>query len=84
MQAEGAGSVRESTTLLSDDQLVVEHLLDVVRLEGDDGSEAEDFDKHEVEVPVLVLQQVAVVAVLAQHGQFGFRLNLLGDDLNLS
>ena len=56
----------------------------MVRLECHNREEDTDLDQHEVKVPVLVLQQVLIVAVLAHHGELGLRLDLLDRDLKLA
>lgn len=51
-------------------------------LEHDNQAKATNFEQHEVEIPVLVLEQVLVVSILSKHGEFGFRLDLLCCDLD--
>ena len=61
----GSDCIRVLST--SDNQLVIQKLLDVVSLEGNDNDKDQDFEKHEVEVPVLVGQQSFIVLALARH-----------------
>ena len=53
-------------------------------LERHDPEEASNFHKHEVEVPVLVLNKIRVVTVLAHHGQLSLGLDLLDTNLNVA
>lgn len=48
---------------MSQNKFVVEHLLDVMRLESHDAKEAASFKEHEPKVPVRVLHHVFVVAI---------------------
>ena len=62
---------------VSNDELIVEELFDMVCLEGTNKNKADNLQQHEVEVPVRIIEQVLVVSILAQHGKFSLRLNLL-------
>ena len=52
-------------------------------LEGQNEDEANDLNQHEVEVPVLILQQILIVPILSHHRELGLRLDLLGVHLDL-
>lgn len=49
----------------------------MVCLEGYNKNKADNLQQHEVEVPVRIIEQILVVSILAQHGKFRLRLNLL-------
>ena len=53
-------------------------------LDGDNCTESHNFNQHEIEVLIIVLEDVLVMTVLAHHRQLGFRLNLLDLGLDLS